>query len=122
MRLFADGGEVDALLALTGTAAHHVTTGADIGETGGLQPPGQLLHGIGTLAVDLQLTIPRAVALLAEQIYVVGAQTAAVLGAPDAVGVLRLVQKHLTVSAASFSTVLISNTSRPPGAMNRCSR
>ena len=73
MRLFADGGEVDALLALAGTAAHHVATGADIGEAGGLQPPGQLLHGIGTLAVDLQLTIPRAVALLAEQIYVVGA-------------------------------------------------
>ena len=76
-----------------------VAPGADFGEARLLQPLGQLLHGVAPLAVQLEAAVPGSVLRQGEQVHIIGAQPPPILGAPDAVGILRLVQKHLPVQS-----------------------
>lgn len=87
------------------------------------QPRGQLLGGVAALAVILEPALPRAVRPQVKEVDIVAAYPAAELRAPDAVGVLRLVEVDLPVETRrNFSGVFTSKMSVPPGAMNRCSR
>lgn len=61
------------------------------------QPRGQLLGGVAALAVILEPALPRAVRPQVKEVDIVAAYPAAELRAPDAVGVLRLVEVDLPV-------------------------
>ena len=115
MTSLSDTGKIDPLLVLRGTAQLSVAPSADIVETGSPQPAGELLCGIGPLPVDLQLPLPCTVPAAVEEIHVIGTQSPVILRAPDAVGVLRLVQKDLSIQRRQLGHGIDVEHQQPAG-------
>ena len=115
MTSLSDTGKIDPLLVFRGTAQLSVAPSADIGEPGGSQPAGELLCGIGPLPVDLQLPLPCTVPAAVEEIHVIGTQSPVILRAPDAVGVLRLVQKDLSIQRRQLGHGIDVEHQQPAG-------
>ena len=94
------GHEEDPVLPLPGGPQLQVPVLANVPEPGLSQEGGQFLRLIGPLPVQLLSPLPQAGAgIQAENVHEIGADPAAllILRPPDAIGVLRLVQKDLPV-------------------------